>query len=155
MTTSLKPIENKILTEDLIDFITPTEGIILLTRAWVQYGDNVNDLKKTYRNTYIMLKKLLSKSDRMKSKILRNHLRKYLNLKVNEKSRDVLFFIPPNGDFGFSKVKREHTPYLESDLHLENLDALKVVLSQFDVKEDEWSNLNTKEEIIDYIIRNV
>jgi hypothetical protein len=155
MTTSLKPIEDKILTEDLIDFITPNEGIILLTRAWVQYGDNVNDLKKTFRNTYIMLKKLLSKSDRMKSKILRNHLRKYLNLKVNEKSRDVLFFIPPNGDFGFSKVKREHIPYLESDLHLENLDALKVVLSQFDVKEDEWLNLNTKEEIIDYIIRNV
>lgn len=153
--TTLKPIKNIVLTEDCIDLISPDEGIILLTRAWVQFGDRVGDnIKKSYRNTYMILKKLLTKSDQMKSKILRNHLRKYLDLTVKEKSSDTLFYIPPNGCFGYSKVKREHLSSLQDSLQIESLEALKVVLSQFNVRENDWPNLQTKEEIIQYIVRS-
>jgi hypothetical protein len=149
--SSLKPIQNVILTEDLIDLIPPNEGIILLTRAWAQYGDNYPICLPTYTT----LKKLLNKSDKMKRKILRNHMRKYIDHEINEKSNDVLFYIPPNGDLGFCKIKREHIPDLKSSLDLESLDALKVVLSQFQVNDEEWTELLTKEQIIHYIIRNV
>lgn len=155
----LKHIQDIVLTENCIDLIPVDEGIILLTRAWVQYGDrnileNENAQPKKKWNTYIMLKKLLSKSFVMKRKILGNHLRKYLNLKVKEKSRDALFYIPPNGQFGFSKIKREDVPNLDTKLEVESLDALKVVLSQFDVTEEEMSQMDTKVKIIDFIVSN-
>lgn len=154
--SKLKPIKDIVLTEDCIDLISPDEGIILLTRAWVQFGDRMEgNIKKCYRNTYGMLKKLLLKSDGMKSKILRNHLRKYLNLKIKEKCSDSLFYIPPNGCFGFSKVKRENVSSLQDSLQIESLEALKVALSQFYVEEDEWSRLQSKQEIIDYIVMNI
>jgi len=149
----LKPIKNINLTEDCIDLIPADEGIILLTRAWVQYGDNIKKFRKL--DTYTMLKKLQTKSYYMKTKILGNHLRKYLNLRVKEKCRDALFFIPPNGQYGFSKIKREDIPNLETKLEIESFDALKVVLSQFEVTDEEWRDLDTKEKIIDFIVRNV
>ena len=156
----LKPIQDIVLTENCIDLIPVDEGIILLTRAWVQYGDriileNENAQPKKKWNTYIMLKKLLSKSYHMKRKILGNHLRKYLNLKVKEKNRDALFYIPPNGQFGFSKIKREDVPNLGTKLEIESLDALKVVLSQFEVTEEEMGEMDTKEKIIDFIVSNI
>lgn len=153
----LKPIKNIVLTEDCIDLIPADEGIILLTRAWVQFGDNVQNTNYPNKkwDTYGILKKLLDKSYSMKTKILQNHLRKYLNRRITEKSKDALFYIPPNGQFGFSKIKKEDIPVLDVKLEIESLSALKVVLSQFDVTEDEWKCLDTKEKIIDFIIRNV
>lgn len=154
----LKPILNINLTEDCIDLIPADEGIILLTRAWVQYGDNIRDnpnYQKKKLDTYTMLKKLQTKSYYMKTKILGNHLRKYLNLRVKEKCRDALFYIPPNGQYGFSKIKREDIPNLETKLEIESFDALKVVLSQFEVTDEEWKELVSKEKIIDFIVRNV
>ena len=103
---------------------------------------------------YLTIERMLSKSFVMKRKILGNHLRKYLNLKIKEKSRDALFYIPPNEQFGFSKIKREDIPNLSTKLEIESLDALKVVLSQFDVTEEEMSQMDTKVKIIDFIVRN-
>jgi hypothetical protein len=150
----LKPVKNYILTENLIDLIEPNEGIILLTRAWVQYGDNIVNAPKKW-NTYLMIKNLLNKSDIMKRKVLSNHLRKYLNFKVKEKNNETLFYIPPNGQFGFSKIKRQDIPNLETKLQLESLEALKVVLCQFEISEDEMNTMITKEDIINFIIGNI
>jgi hypothetical protein len=152
----LKPIQNIILTEDCIDFISPDEGIILLTRAWAQFGDNISSKfpQKTW-NTYLMLKKLLNKTDGQKNRILKNHLRKYLNLRLKEKCNDTLFYIPANGDFGFSKIKREDIPDLEMKLNIESEEALKIVLCQFNISEEQKMELNSKEKIIHFIVQNI
>jgi hypothetical protein len=152
----LKSIKNIVITEDCIDLILPEEGIILLTRAWVQYGDNIKpispELPQKSWNTYLMLKKLLDKTDGQRNRILKNHLRKYLNLPIKEKSKDTLFYIPPNGNFGFSKIKKEDIPDLKLKLNIEREEAIKVVLSQFIISEEQLSELKTKEKMIDFIV---
>ena len=149
----LKSIKNIVITEDCIDLISPEEGIILLTRAWVQYGDNISpEQPQKSWNTYLMLKKLLDKTDGQRNRILKNHLRKYLNLSIKEKSKDTLFYIPPNGNFGFSKIKKEDIPDLKLKLNIEREEAIKVVLSQFNISEEQLSELNTKEKMIDFIV---
>jgi hypothetical protein len=166
--TLLKPIPNIVITEDFIDFIQPDEGIILLTRAWAQYGDNILNLPKKSWNTYLILKKLLTKTEGRKSFILRNRLKKYMNLKLKEKSKDVLFYIPPNGDFGFSKIKREDLRCdisgnltdqgkddLKLKLNVDSFEALKVCLCQFQVPDDKWPQLKTKDQIINFIVENL
>jgi hypothetical protein len=137
---SIKPIQDFVLTEELIKNVEPEEAIIYLTRIFYK---NPTKNKPVITN----LKKIFKLNDRTKQKeMIQNLMLKYIGEKVHEKEPNIMFYTPHYDRFNkldnpgwiFGQLTRLKTPL-----------EMNAVLTQFVIPRDVV--LNDSESIVNFI----
>ena len=102
---SIKPIQDVLITSNLIEDIDPDFGIILLTRIASQLSDYSQE-KKDIETT---LDVIANRDIPTKKKMLKNRLSKFLNRNIAEKNPNVMFYLPPNMKIDVDNSNRVQT----------------------------------------------
>ena len=138
----LKPINDVVITKELIENIDPKDGIIYLIRLYYNGAYPDKNAKKA-------IDVVLGKDYNKQREIIQKILKDYIGKTIHEKSNKTLFFTPQPYKFTSSDIASES--HLYGKLLGHTLEQLKAVLTQFEIPRDIESTLNDKLSIVKFI----